>query len=129
MAYEPYVSEEFYKDYSKVIPDEDIKKHLRQASRHVDSLTYNRIVENVEKLTSFQLDILQEVVCELADFEYNNKEQLASLLSSYSINGVSMTIGASKTTYFDGGIFIPSHLYSLLEQTGLTYRGKYRWVT
>ena len=129
MAYEPYVSEEFYKNYSKVIPDENIEKHLKQASRHIDSLTYNRIVGNVERLTEFQLEIIQEVICELADFEYTNKEQLTSLLSSYSINGVSMTIGGSMTTYFDGGIFIPSSVYSLLEQTGLTYRGKYRWVT
>ena len=46
MAYEPYVTPEYYqKEYGGgIVPEEDLEKALRQASRHIDSLTYNRIV-------------------------------------------------------------------------------------
>ena len=38
---------------------------------HIDTLTYNRIVgRDFENLTKFQQDIIKEVVCKLADFEY-----------------------------------------------------------
>ena len=46
MPYEPYVTYEYYCDAYKgdVIPMDELDKALKQASRHVDSLTYNRIV-------------------------------------------------------------------------------------
>ena len=46
MSYKPYVSKEEYKDSynGSVIPDGDLERVLRQASRHIDSLTFNRIV-------------------------------------------------------------------------------------
>lgn len=126
MAYQPYVDEEFYKEQEfNTIPDDKLGRLLKQASRHIDSLTYNRIVGKFERLTEFQQEIVQEVVCELADFEYVNASQLSSMLSSYSINGVSMQIGESTTVSKVDGVFIPDYLYSLLEQTGLTYRGHY----
>ena len=56
-AYEPYVTAEYYeKTYSgRIIPGNELDKALRQASRHVDSLTYNRIVGiGFNNLTPFQ---------------------------------------------------------------------------
>ena len=46
MAYEPYVTPEYYQmTYGgTIVPDEELARFLRQASRHIDSLTYNRIV-------------------------------------------------------------------------------------
>ena len=46
MAYEPYVTPEYYQtEYEgSAVPTDELKKALRQASRHIDSLTYNRIV-------------------------------------------------------------------------------------
>ena len=46
MAYEPYVTKEYYQtEYGgETVPEEKLTKALRQASRHIDSLTYNRIV-------------------------------------------------------------------------------------
>ena len=73
MAYEPYVTYEYYCDVYKgtVIPMSELDKALKQASRHVDSLTYNRIVgRGFSNLTAFQQDVIQEVVCQQADFEY-----------------------------------------------------------
>mgnify|MGYP001533110281 CR=1 FL=1 len=46
MPYEPYVTYEYYCDAYKgtVIPMDELDRALKQASRHIDSLTYNRIV-------------------------------------------------------------------------------------
>ena len=44
MPYEPYVTYEYYCDAYKgdVIPMDELDRALKQASRHIDSLTYNR---------------------------------------------------------------------------------------
>ena len=46
MAYEPYVTTEYYlTEYAgNTVPEDELLKALRQASRHIDSLTYNRIL-------------------------------------------------------------------------------------
>ena len=46
MRYESYATESYYLDTYEgiLIPEDEIEKALKQASRHVDSLTYNRIV-------------------------------------------------------------------------------------
>ena len=87
MAYEPYVTYEYYCDVYKgtVIPMSELDKALKQASRHLDSLTYNRIVgRGFSNLTAFQQDVIQEVVCQQADFEYENADEINTILSSYS---------------------------------------------
>ena len=86
-------------------------------------MTYNRIVgKGFEKLTKFQQDIIKEVVCKLADFEYENADLLKSPLNSYSINGVSASFNASWNVQIQNGIAIPKDNYCLLQQTGLTCR-------
>lgn len=124
MAYEPYASADYYKQtYGGTIPEEELNRRLRDASRHVDSLTYNRIVgQGISNLTEFQWEIIQEVVCKLADFECENEGLLRNVLSGYSINGVSMSMTAGWNIHTDKGVAIPKELYSLLQQTGLTYR-------
>lgn len=124
--YEPYASQDYYENvYSGTsIPGDDIAKALRQASRHIDSLTYNRIVgRGISGLTAFQQDIIREVVCQQAEFEYENKEELESILSNYSLNGVSMSIQPGWNLFMDKGIAMQRATYTLLEQTGLCCRG------
>ena len=122
MSYQPYASKE---DYKKIcggtkIQEADVEKLLKQASRHIDSLTYNRIVgRGFSNLTPFQQDIVKEVCCALADFEYENADEINTILSSYSINGVSMQIGNSWNVYTDKGVIIKRETYALLSQTGL----------
>ena len=91
MAYEPYVTPEYYtEEYGGgTVPEEKLSVALRQASRHVDSLTYNRIVgQGFSNLTNFQKEMIREVVCSQADFEHENEDEINTILSSYSINGV-----------------------------------------
>ncbi|MFV0382327.1 MAG: hypothetical protein ACK5KR_08960 [Breznakia sp.] len=124
MGYTPYVDKDVYKKYSDVITDEkQLEKSIRIASRHIDTLTYNRMVGKFDKLTDFQKELVQEVICGLIDFEYENHDLITSVLQSYSINGVSMSFGQSWNVSVQGGVAIPTELYSLLEQTGLCYRG------
>lgn len=123
MAYKPYAT---LADYYGILPDnmEDMSDvDLRQASRHIDSLTYNRIVEaGFDNLTAFQQDIIKEVVCYQALFEKENADAIASVLSSYSINGVSMQFGDSWNVFVDKGVAMRRDLYALLCQTGLCCR-------
>lgn len=125
MSYKPYVSKEEYKDSynGSVIPDGDLERVLRQASRHIDSLTFNRIVAaGFDHMTAFQQETIKEVVCMQADFEYENADEINTILSSYSINGVSAQFGSSWNVFMEKGIAMKRDVYSLLTQTGLCCR-------
>lgn len=98
MAYESYADEIYYKNVygGDAIADEFLNKALKTASRHIDTLTYNRIAgRGIFSLTEFQQDIIRESVCRLADFESENADMIQSVLQQYAINGVSMTFGSS----------------------------------
>lgn len=125
MAYEPYVTPEFYKEsfQGTIIPSENLEKQLKQSSRHIDSLTYNRIVgRGISALTDFQQEVIREVVCLQAEFEYENADELESVFSSYSINGVSAQFGDSWNVFMDKGIAMKRDVYQFLSQTGLCCR-------
>ena len=125
MTYEPYVTAEYYqKEYGgSIVPEDDLKKARRQASRHIDSLTYNRIVgQGFSTLTEFQQDVIREVVCQQADFETENEDEINTILQSYSINGVSAQFGSSWNVFTDKGVAMKRDVYALLCQTGLCCR-------
>ncbi len=120
--YQPYADAAYYTgEYGgSVIPADDLEKLLKKASRHIDSLTYNRIVgQGISSLTEYQRDIIRETCCEMADFEYENSDLLESVLQSYSINGVSMNFGSSWNIEIVSGVAIRTDLYTKLKQTGL----------
>lgn len=125
MSYEPYATPEYYTDTygGTLILENDIERALQIASRHIDSLTCNRIVgRGFSSLTQFQRDIIQDVVCQQADFETENADEINSILSSYSINGVSAQFGSSWNVFTDKGVAMKRDLYALLCQTGLCCR-------
>ena len=125
MAYTPYVDANFYKNTfnGTVLDKAEVEKRLKKASRHVDILTFNRIISiGLDNLTDFQKDIIQETVCELAEFEYENEDLINSVLQNYSINGVSLSIGNSQNVKIQDGVVILAAQYSILQQTGLCCR-------
>lgn len=125
MLYEAYVTEEYYrKEYGGgQIPETGLGKALRQASRHIDALTYNRIVgQGFSNLTEFQQEVIREVVCRQAEFELENVDELSSVLASYSINGESMQFGNAWNIFVENGVAMQRDVYALLSQTGLCCR-------
>lgn len=122
MAYDAYVNSQYYheKYNGNIIPEEELAWRLRTASRHIDSLTYNRIVgQGFFNLTEFQQEIIRETVCLQADFEYENADMIDTVLSGYSLNGASVQFGASWNVYADKGIAMKKDVYAFLSQTGL----------
>lgn len=121
-----YADAEYYLNTYKgnTIPTDSIEKALKNASRHIDTLTYNRIVgKGFFNLTQFQQDIVKEVCCQMADFETENEEVLNSILQSYSVNGVAMSFGGNSwNVKVQNGVAIKADLYELLQQTGLCCR-------
>ena len=125
MAYEPYVTAEYYGDTygGSSIPGKEVDRVLRQASRHIDTLTYNRIVGiGFSNLTPFQQEVIREVICLQADFEYENADEISTILQSYSINGVSMQFGDAWNVTTQKGIPMRRDVYEQLCQTGLCCR-------
>ena len=116
---------EYYREIYEgtAIPEEKQERALAQASRHIDSLTYNRIVgRGFSCLTEFQQEVIREVVCQQADFEYENADEIDTILSGYSINGVSAQFGSSWNVFTGKGVAMKRDVYSLLSQTGLCCR-------
>lgn len=125
MPYIPYVTPKYYKEIYKgnTVPEDELERVLRQASRHIDSLTYNRIVgRGFSNLTEFQQEVIQEVVCLQADFEHENAEAIDTVLSNYSINGTSMQFGQGWNVFTDKGVAMKRDVYAQLSQTGLCCR-------
>ncbi|MEG1298312.1 MAG: hypothetical protein RSD18_04910 [Anaerovoracaceae bacterium] len=73
-------------------------------------------------MTTFQQDIIKEVVCLQADFEHENADEINTVLSGYSINGVSAQFGESWNVKVMNGVAMKKDTYSLLGQTGLCCR-------
>ena len=126
MPYEPYATAGYYSStyQGTTLEDvDDITRWLKQASRHIDSLTYNRIVgRGFSNLTPYQREIVQEVCCMQADFEYQNADEIESVLQSYSINGVTAQFGGGWNTHVENGVMMRADVYSMLAQTGLCCR-------
>lgn len=125
MAYVPYADASYYTEVFKgtALTGDDIDKYLKQASRHIDSLTYNRIVgRGFNKLTEFQQEVIREVCCNQAEFEFQNRDIFDMILQGYSINGVSMNFGDSWNVKVEKGIPIRRDAYGYLTQTGLCCR-------
>lgn len=117
-----YADIEYYKTtYKGKLDNAEIEKALQQASRHIDTLTYNRIVAiGFENLTEYQQGIIKECACIMADWESENADYINSMLSSYSLNGASMSFtGQSANAFVTNGIAVSRDIYSHLQKSGL----------
>ena len=78
MPYESYANVSEYEmlcgKLDTDIEEDEFYRYLKQASRHIDSLTYQRIRGGLSGLTDFQKEIIKEVCCKQAKFEYDNQE-------------------------------------------------------
>ena len=125
MAYEPYASKEYYQNeyQGSIVPEDKLLKALRQASRHIDSLTFNRIVgQGFSNLSRYQQELIREVTCQQADFETENADEIDTILQSYAINGGSAEFCSSWDVITYQGVAMKRDVYALLCQTGLCCR-------
>lgn len=120
-----YADIEYYRNtYNGTLEDADAEKALRNASRHIDTLTYNRI-EGIgfENLTVFQQGIIKECACLMADWEIENAYYINSILSSYSLNGASMSFGGTgSSATVVSGVAVSRDIYAHLQKCGLCTR-------
>ena len=120
-----YAGIEYYKNtYKGNLEDADAEKALEKASRHIDTLTYNRIVAiGFDNLTEYQQGIIKECECLMADWETENTDYINSMLSSYSLNGASMSFtGQSASATVVSGVAVSREIYSHLQKCGLCTR-------
>lgn len=121
-------SEYYFYDYGgEILTPDRTGKALQKASDLIDTLTFNRIA-SLEGLTAFQRGIVKRVCCALADWLEENRDAMESPYASYSINGVSMSVGSTIGVKEVDGVLIPCRLYNELCKTGLCYRGLSRTV-
>lgn len=119
-----YLTAEEYSSLGGEIPSAEAELYINKASRHIDSLTFNRILgKGFENLSVFQQEIIKKVCFDMANFEFDNADMINSVLQSYAINGVSMQFGSSWNVSVVNGVAIRKDTYNLLMQTGLCYRG------
>ena len=119
-----YVSiQEYYKITHNCAAEME-EHYLVDASDAVDVLTFHRIAAHggLDKLTPFQQGRIKLVVCKLAEFISENADVINSPISGYSINGVSVQYGGSRSVLMTDGIMIPGALYRDLVSTGLCDR-------
>lgn len=119
-----YLTAEEYSSLGGEIPSAEAELYINKASRHIDSLTFNRILgKGFENLSVFQQEIIKKVCFDMANFEFDNADMINSVLQSYAINGVSMQFGSSWNIAVVNGVAIRKDTYNLLMQTGLCYMG------
>lgn len=121
-----YVNSEYYiSNYNHLeeLDSDNIQILLDEASDDIDILTFNRIrTKGFDKLTDFQKNIIQKVICELMEFQYNNRDFFTTIFNQYEVNGTGFDMGNKNYIIIDG-VSILKNTYKKLEQTGLTYRG------
>lgn len=111
---------------------EDLKKYapgvdyaetvLERASDEVDALCYGRIRKvGFSNLTGFQQEKVRKAVCLHAAFLHAYGEELSSPLSSYGIDGVSMSFSADRTVV-QSGVTTNNAVMTQLRQSGLAVR-------
>ena len=110
--------------YTIKVPEADIDSATYEASRHIDSVTFNRIIgKGYDNLTDFQKEMLSMVCAKQAEFEHENADMLQNVLSSYSINGVSVNLEINSwKLVIQNGVVMQSSTYDMLKQTGLCCR-------
>lgn len=117
-----YVDIDYYIENDGTITDTSIiDKYLTKAEGIVDNLTFQRINQvGFLNCSVWEQGIIKECVCEIANFQYINKDMLNSIIQSYSINGVSMTFSANDNYKVINGYSIPNSTYNKLSQTRFT---------
>lgn len=109
-----------YVDCGGTATVEEITPYLAKAQDDIDALTFSRIVAiGWDNLTGFQQSMVCRAVCAQADFLRENGDAVESAMSSYAINGVSMTFGNAALYTIQDGVAVSNRAMGYLRRTGL----------
>ena len=104
------------------VEDSEMVTHLELASDEVDAICYGRIRKRgFENLTAFQQEKVKKAVCLHAAFLHSFGEELSCPMTSYGINGVSMSFSTERTVT-QGGVTTTNAVMTQLRQSGLASR-------
>lgn len=110
-------------DYEAIYPGEEItQQELDRAADDVNALTLGRAQAYAEDFPKRIWEILTRAVCVQAHFLRAYGAMIDNPLSSYGINGVSMSWRADAVVKREG-VTASNETYALLTTAGLTYRG------
>ena len=121
-----YATVEFYREtYQGSYGEKDLDHKLQFATLKIDRLTFNRI-KSLEALSEFQKERVMLANCYQADYEINNgsADTSSPMRTSYSAVDISESFAApsgNNMALKERGI--SQEAYSLLQDTGLMYRG------
>lgn len=112
-----------FNDYKQLdLEGNPSSSQFRLASDAVDALCYGRIRKvGFDNLTKFQQDKVKKAVCLHVSFLSTYGDLLNSPLSSYGINGVSMSFDVAKVVT-QGGVTTNQAVMQQLRQSGLATR-------
>lgn len=110
-----YVTIEYFIDnFGSQIPEEQIKRYLKKAQDEVENYCANRILTTIRKelrdiyddmknlnledvnslfkiFSDYEMDKIQDTICEYACFLYENDDVLNSVVTSMSANGATVS--------------------------------------
>lgn len=111
------IIEYYYNEGYSLISDEEVEKYLKNSLRTVKNLLHNRLSENeyLKKCTDTEREKINFCVCELAEFNFQNKDRLNFIFKNYKLGDLSFSLELntlSATEY--SGVIIPNIVYSEL---------------
>jgi hypothetical protein len=104
------------------IPEPVLIPTLQAALTDADTVCFCRVVSRWDRMSNRQKDLVKQAIVAQACFRHAYAAELESPLSSYSINGVSMSFDKSKIVS-RAGVQAPARVYAMLQESGLTYLG------
>ena len=77
----------FIENYGDAIPEDKIEQKLKQASKEMDKYLITRPTPG--SMSDFEVEVFNEVCCELAIFLNQNSKYISNVVNSLSIAGTS----------------------------------------
>ncbi len=99
--------------------EEDFNKYAKIASDIIDILSFNRI-KGIHRLSEYETDILNETTCEIAEFQFTNKDDLNSFVSPLALT--SSSVQDVKYTWDNNSIYSSCFVINGILINKLTYR-------
>jgi CRISPR-associated protein Cas8b1/Cst1 subtype I-B len=121
------ILEYYYENYS-IISDEEVEKYLKNSLRTVKNLLHNRLTESeyLKNCTDDEREKINYSVCELAEFNFTNKDKLNFIFKNYKLGDLSFTVEINSLAAKEYmGVVIPNTVLSELSSLRHFARSQY----